>query len=103
MLAMPLVATVGVLDPRIVAFIISRPIATAAIISAVMTPLAATLSGGILAAVPADVLEKVRQAIPVGHIATVDEIAPAYVFLASADGSHFQGQCISPNGGDMLL
>ena len=57
----------------------------------------------ILAAVPADVLEKVRQAIPVGHIATVDEIAPAYDFLASADGSHFQGQCISPNGGDMLL
>ena len=63
MLAMPLVATVGVLDPRIVAFIISRPIATAAIISAVMTPLAATLSGGILAAVPAPLAPTLTAAV----------------------------------------
>lgn len=57
----------------------------------------------ILADVPPHVLEVVRAGIPTGRIATVDQIAPSYVFLASADGDHFQGQCISPNGGDMLL
>lgn len=57
----------------------------------------------ILRAVPAEVLDQVRAGIPTGRIATVDEIAPAYVFLASAAGNHFQGQCISPNGGDLFL
>ena len=57
----------------------------------------------ILADVPPDVLEMVRAGIPVGRIATVEQIAPSYVFLASPDGDHYQGQCISPNGGDMLL
>jgi len=57
----------------------------------------------ILEAVPLAVLEAVRAAIPTGRIATVEDIAPAYVFLASSDGDHFQGQCISPNGGDQFL
>jgi len=57
----------------------------------------------ILDAVPADVLESVRAAIPIGHLGEVHQIAPAYVFLASSDGDHFQGQCISPNGGDHFL
>jgi len=57
----------------------------------------------ILDAVPADVLESVRAGIPIGDLADVGQIAPAYVFLASADGDHFQGQCISPNGGDHFL
>jgi hypothetical protein len=25
------------------------------------------------------------------------------VFLASEDGRHYQGQCLSPNGGDVFL
>ncbi len=56
-----------------------------------------------LADVPPDLLEQIRQAIPLGRIATVDDIVPSYVFLASDAGRHYQGQCISPNGGDVFL
>jgi 3-oxoacyl-[acyl-carrier protein] reductase len=28
---------------------------------------------------------------------------PAYVFLASDEARHVQGQCLSPNGGDVFL
>jgi 3-oxoacyl-[acyl-carrier protein] reductase len=57
----------------------------------------------ILADVPPDLLERIRQGIPLGRIAEVDDIVPSYVFLASEDGRHYQGQCISPNGGDVFL
>ncbi len=57
----------------------------------------------ILSDVPADVLEDIRQSIPVGRLAEVDDIVPVYVFLASDDARHFQGQCLSPNGGDVFL
>ena len=30
------------------------------------------------------------------------EVAPAYVFLASADGSYFGGQVLHPNGGSVV-
>jgi 3-oxoacyl-[acyl-carrier protein] reductase len=53
--------------------------------------------------VPADALEAIRAAIPLGRLAEVEDIAPSYVFLASDAGRHYQGQCISPNGGDMFL
>ncbi len=56
-----------------------------------------------LADVPDDLLEQVRRAIPLGRLAEVDDIVPAYVFLASEDGRHFHGQCLSPNGGDHFL
>lgn len=57
----------------------------------------------ILANVPPDLLEQIRQGIPLGRLAEVDDIVPSYVFLASADGRHYQGQCLSPNGGDVFL
>jgi len=57
----------------------------------------------ILADVPPDLLEQIRRSIPLGRLAEVDDIAPSYVFLASEDGRHYQGQCISPNGGDVFL
>jgi 3-oxoacyl-[acyl-carrier protein] reductase len=57
----------------------------------------------ILDDVPADTLEAIRQAIPLGRIAEVADIVPAYVFLAGDDARHFQGQCLSPNGGDVFL
>lgn len=57
----------------------------------------------ILDDVPADVLEEIRKAIPLGRIAEVNDIAPSFVFLASDEGRHYQGQCISPNGGDVFL
>ncbi len=57
----------------------------------------------ILDAVPADHLEAVRQGIPKGRIADVDDIVPSYVFLASEEARHYQGQTLSPNGGDAFL
>ncbi len=57
----------------------------------------------ILDAVPLDVLEAIRAGIPIGHLAEVDDIVPTYVFLASEAGRHFQGQVLSPNGGDHFL
>ncbi len=57
----------------------------------------------ILAGVDAAVLDAIRAAIPKGRIASVDDIAPAYVFLASDEARHFVGQTVSPNGGDMFL
>ncbi len=57
----------------------------------------------ILNGVDPAVLDAIKASIPVGHFAEVGNIAPAYVFLASADGDHFQGQCVSPNGGDCFL
>jgi 3-oxoacyl-[acyl-carrier protein] reductase len=56
-----------------------------------------------LADVPPALLEQIRTAIPLGRLAEVDDIVPSYVFLASESGRHFQGQCISPNGGDVFL
>lgn len=53
--------------------------------------------------VPREVLEAIRSAIPLGRLATVEDIAPSYVFLASDAGRHYQGQCLSPNGGDVFL
>ena len=57
----------------------------------------------ILDDVPADTLEAIRRAIPLGRIAEVADIVPAYVFLAGDDARHFQGQCLRPNGGDEFL
>ena len=57
----------------------------------------------ILADVPDDILEGIRQNIPAGHIAEVEDIVGAYLFLASDAAGHFRGQCLSPNGGDAFL
>jgi 3-oxoacyl-[acyl-carrier protein] reductase len=57
----------------------------------------------ILAGVPDELLEQVRRAIPTGRLAEVPDIVPTYVFLASDEARHYQGQCLSPNGGDQFL
>ena len=57
----------------------------------------------ILEAVPSETLEAIRAGIPLGRLAEVEDIVSSYVFLASDGGRHFQGQCISPNGGDHFL
>jgi len=62
---------------------------------ATMTPM--------LADVPEAILESVRASIPLGRLAEVEDIVPTYVFLASDDARHYQGQCLSPNGGDVFL
>ncbi len=57
----------------------------------------------ILAGVPDDLLETIRQSIPKKRLAEISDIVPTYIFLASDESSHFQGQCLSPNGGDVFL
>ncbi|MEH6517104.1 MAG: 3-oxoacyl-ACP reductase family protein [Halioglobus sp.] len=57
----------------------------------------------ILEDVPEEILDGIRQAIPRGRLAEVDDIVGAYIFLASDDAAHFRGQCLSPNGGDVFL
>ena len=48
-------------------------------------------------------LETLRASIPKGDLARVDQVVPAYVFLASDEASHMVGQTVSPNGGDVML
>ena len=57
----------------------------------------------ILDDVPDDILEAIRLGIPKGRLANIEDIVPSYVFLASEGAAHIQGQCISPNGGDVFL
>jgi len=53
--------------------------------------------------VPAEMLEAIRQTIPKGRLAEVEDVVPAYLFLASDEARHVVGQCVSPNGGDVFL
>lgn len=39
--------------------------------------------------------------LPIRRVAAPEEIAPAYLFLASDEASYMVGQSISPNGGDV--
>ena len=57
----------------------------------------------LLASISAEAIEAIRTNIPKKQLATVDDIVPAYVFLASEESCHFVGQCLSPNGGDVML
>lgn len=40
--------------------------------------------------------------VPLGRAGQPDEIAPCYVFLASADASYTTGQVMHPNGGEVI-
>ncbi len=40
--------------------------------------------------------------VPLGRAAQPEEIAPCYVFLASADSSYMTGQVLHPNGGEVV-
>lgn len=51
------------------------------------------------ASFPADKVATFGSDVPMGRPAQPDEIAPAYVFLASADSSYIAGQVIHANGG----
>ena len=57
----------------------------------------------LLSSISEEAIETIRAAIPKKRLATVDDIVPAYVFLASDESRHFVGQCLSPNGGDVML
>jgi 3-oxoacyl-[acyl-carrier protein] reductase len=57
----------------------------------------------LIADIADDLMTKIRASIPKGRIGEVDDIVPSYVFLASDEARFYQGQCISPNGGDIFL
>lgn len=51
---------------------------------------------------PEDRVETFGGDVPFGRAGQPAEVAPAYVFLASADGSYMTGQVIHPNGGGFV-
>ena len=57
----------------------------------------------LLGGISEEAIEAIRANIPKKRLATVEDIVPAYVFLASDESRHFVGQCLSPNGGDVML
>jgi acetoacetyl-CoA reductase len=55
-----------------------------------------------VAAVPANVLEKIVAKIPVGRLGQAEEIARGVAFLASEDGGFVTGSTLSINGGQHM-
>jgi len=55
-----------------------------------------------VAAVPADVLEKIKARIPVGRLGHASEIARGVVFLTADDGGFITGSTLSINGGQHM-
>jgi len=55
-----------------------------------------------VAAVPADVLEKIVARIPVKRLGKADEIARAVLFLVADDGGFITGSTLSINGGQHM-
>jgi len=49
--------------------------------------------------VPPEILEKVKERIPLGRFASPEEIARVYLFLASDESSYLNGAVISADGG----
>lgn len=47
-------------------------------------------------------VEKFGSSKPLGRPGQPDEVAPSYVFLASADSSYMTGQVLHPNGGELV-
>ena len=54
------------------------------------------------ASYPADKVPHHGEAVPMKRPGQPDEIAPCYIFLASADASYMTGQVLHPNGGSVV-
>lgn len=50
----------------------------------------------------ADEVARFGSTVPMGRAGQPDEVAPSFVFLASADSSFMTGQVIHPNGGEVV-
>jgi NAD(P)-dependent dehydrogenase (short-subunit alcohol dehydrogenase family) len=48
---------------------------------------------------PAEKVEGFGEQVPMGRAGQPWEVATAYLFLASSDGSYYTGQTLHPNGG----
>jgi acetoacetyl-CoA reductase len=55
-----------------------------------------------VAAVPPDVLEKIKSRIPVGRLGHAEEIARAVLFLVADDAGFITGSTVSVNGGQHM-
>ncbi len=51
---------------------------------------------------PADHVATFGSDVPLGRAGEPNEVAPCYVFLASADASYITGQVLHPNGGEIV-
>jgi len=51
---------------------------------------------------PAKKVAEFGSDVPLGRAGEPEEIAPSYVFLASADASYMTGQVLHPNGGEII-
>lgn len=51
---------------------------------------------------PPDKVAKFGSDVPLGRAGEPSEVATAFVFLASADGSYMTGQVLHPNGGEII-
>jgi NAD(P)-dependent dehydrogenase (short-subunit alcohol dehydrogenase family) len=54
------------------------------------------------ASFPADQVAEFGQDAPMGRAGQPDEIAPCYLFLATADAAYMTGQVLHPNGGEIV-
>jgi 3-oxoacyl-[acyl-carrier protein] reductase len=52
--------------------------------------------------VPTETLDAIREELPIKRFATVDEIAPAVVLLASRNGDYFVGATLNVSGGHVM-
>jgi NAD(P)-dependent dehydrogenase (short-subunit alcohol dehydrogenase family) len=51
---------------------------------------------------PAEKVKTFGTDVPMGRAGEPEEVAPCYVFLASADSSYMTGQVLHPNGGEIV-
>jgi NAD(P)-dependent dehydrogenase (short-subunit alcohol dehydrogenase family) len=51
---------------------------------------------------PAKKVQSFGSDVPMGRAGQPNEVAPCYVFLASADASYITGQILHPNGGEIV-
>lgn len=51
---------------------------------------------------PPEKVAKHGESVPLGRAGEPNEVAPAYVFLASCDASYMTGQVLHPNGGEVV-
>jgi NAD(P)-dependent dehydrogenase (short-subunit alcohol dehydrogenase family) len=56
----------------------------------------------IVSTFPKEKVEKFGKDVPLGRPGQPDEVSPCYVFLASDDASYMTGQCLHPNGGEII-